>query len=68
MSSKSTLPYAVRAKQHQHPVVRQLFGIAEAKKSNVIISADMRTTDELLALANRKSSLQSPSSSKSLTT
>jgi orotidine-5'-phosphate decarboxylase len=68
MSSKSTLSYAVRTKQHQHPVVRQLFDIAEAKKSNVIVSVDMRTTDELLALANRKSSLQSPLSSTSLTT
>ncbi|CZR64428.1 probable Orotidine 5'-phosphate decarboxylase [Phialocephala subalpina] len=53
MSSKSTLPYATRAKNHLHPVARRLFDVAEAKKSNVIISADMGTTEELLKLADQ---------------
>jgi hypothetical protein len=55
MSSNSTLPYANRAESHPHPVVKQLFDIAEAEKSNVIISADMRISDELWALADRES-------------
>jgi len=54
MTSKSTLPYYTQAKLHPNPVVKQLFNIAEAKRSNVIISADMRTTKELLELANSK--------------
>lgn len=52
MSSKSTLSYTERAKQQAHPVARRLFEIAEIKKSNVVISADITTTKELLELAD----------------
>lgn len=53
MTSKSTLSYAERAKRHAHPVARRLFKIAEAKKSNVVVSADVTMTKELLELADR---------------
>ncbi|KUJ11499.1 orotidine-5'-monophosphate decarboxylase [Mollisia scopiformis] len=52
MSSKSTLPYATRAKYHSHPVARLLFRTAVTKKSNLILSADMLTTKSLLDLAD----------------
>ncbi len=53
MTSKSTLSYAERARQHDNPIARKLFEIAEAKKSNVVVSADLTTTKELLELADR---------------
>ncbi|KAF9878248.1 hypothetical protein CkaCkLH20_04286 [Colletotrichum karsti] len=44
--------YAIRAQKHQHPVARQLLEIAERKQSNLIISADFTTTNELLKCAD----------------
>lgn len=57
MTSKSTISYAERARVHINPVVKKLFEIAEAKKSNVVLSADVTTTKELLELANSKQML-----------
>ena len=54
MASKSSLTYAARAKQHPNLVARRLFELAEEKKSNVVVSADLTTTKELLYLADRK--------------
>lgn len=53
MSSNSRLPYGARAQKHPNALVRKLFEIAEAKKSNVVVSADVTTTKELLDLADR---------------
>ena len=53
MSSKSQLTYAARASSHPNPLARRLFEVAEAKKSNVTVSADVTTTKELLDLADR---------------
>ncbi|KAJ5730269.1 Orotidine 5'-phosphate decarboxylase [Penicillium malachiteum] len=53
MSSKSQLTYAARATTHPNPLARKLFEVAEAKKSNVTVSADVTTTKELLELADR---------------
>ncbi|PGH13429.1 orotidine 5'-phosphate decarboxylase [Helicocarpus griseus UAMH5409] len=53
MSSKSHLPYSVRASRHPNPLAKQLFQIAEEKKSNVVVSADVTTSKELLDLADR---------------
>ncbi|EEH37111.2 orotidine 5'-phosphate decarboxylase [Paracoccidioides lutzii Pb01] len=53
MSSKSHIPYAVRASRHSNPLAKQLFQIAEEKKSNVVVSADVTTSKELLDLADR---------------
>lgn len=53
MSSSSKQPYSVRAKNHPNPLVRKLFAIAEAKKTNVTVSADVTTTKQLLDLADR---------------
>lgn len=53
MSSKSQLTYGVRASNHPNPLARKLFQVAEAKKSNVTVSADVTTTKELLDLADR---------------
>lgn len=54
MSSQSRLTYAARATNHPNPLARKLFEVAEAKKSNVTVSADVTTTKELLDLADRK--------------
>ncbi|QSS63958.1 orotidine-5'-phosphate decarboxylase [Histoplasma capsulatum] len=53
MSSKSHIPYSVRASRHGNPLAKRLFQIAEEKKSNVVLSADVTTTKELLDLADR---------------
>ena len=53
MSSSSKQPYSVRAKNHPNPLVRKLFAIAEGKKTNVTVSADVTTTKQLLDLADR---------------
>lgn len=58
MSSASQQPYSVRAQKHPNVLVRRLFEIAEAKKTNVTVSADVTTTRELLDLADRTSQLQ----------
>ncbi|KAH6973826.1 orotidine 5'-phosphate decarboxylase [Ilyonectria sp. MPI-CAGE-AT-0026] len=52
MTSKSSLTYSIRAVFHSHPVARKLFMIAEAKKSNLIISADFNNTNDLLECAD----------------
>lgn len=53
MSSKSQVTYGVRASNHPNPLARKLFQVAEAKKSNLTVSADVTTTKELLDLADR---------------
>ncbi len=52
MASKSHLPYALRAKNHPNIMARKLFQLADAKKSNVVVSADVTTAQELLDLAD----------------
>lgn len=54
MSSKSQLTYTARASKHNNPLAKRLFEIAEAKKTNVTVSADVTTTKELLDLADRR--------------
>lgn len=61
MASKSNVPYSLRAKHHSNPVVKKLFEIAETKKTNVIFSADQRTTADLLAFAESMSLIILPS-------
>jgi len=53
MSSSSRLTYGARAQKHPNKLVKRLFEIAEAKKTNVTVSADVTTTKELLDLADR---------------
>jgi orotidine-5'-phosphate decarboxylase len=55
MSSSSKQTYGARAQNHPNPLVKRLFAISEAKKTNVTVSADVTTTKELLDLADRKS-------------
>lgn len=52
MTSRSNLPYHVRAADHQNKLVKQLFRIAETKKTNLVLSADLTTSDELLKVAD----------------
>ncbi|KAL9100916.1 MAG: hypothetical protein Q9163_003776 [Psora crenata] len=52
MASKSTLGYAERARKHPNRLAKKLFETAEAKKSNIVISADLTNTNDLLALAD----------------
>jgi len=52
MTSKSSLPYHLRAQQHSNPIARKLFEIAELKKTNLVLSADLTTTEELCNVAN----------------
>ena len=54
MASKSHLTYETRAIQHSDPMVKKLFELAETKRSNVIVSADLRNTKDLLDLADCK--------------
>lgn len=54
MASKSNLSFAERASKHPHPLAKRLFQIAEDKKTNVVLSADLTTTKELLAIAESK--------------
>ena len=56
MTSKSFLAYSKRALTHENPVAKRLFEIAEEKKSNIVVSADVTTTTELLAIADSMSS------------
>jgi hypothetical protein len=51
MSSLSQLTYEARASKHRNPLARRLFTIASEKKSNVVVSADVTTSKELLDLA-----------------
>lgn len=60
MSSKSQQTYGARAQSHPNPLARKLFQVAEEKKSNVTVSADVTTTKELLELADRKPKQASP--------
>ena len=53
MSSKSQLTYGSRASNHPNPLAKKLFQIAEAKNTNVTVSADVTTTKDLLDLADR---------------
>ncbi|KAJ9401001.1 hypothetical protein DTO282F9_1949 [Paecilomyces variotii] len=53
MSSRSQLRYSERARNHPNVLAKRLFEIAEAKKTNVTVSADVTTTKELLDLADR---------------
>nr|P09463.1 RecName: Full=Orotidine 5'-phosphate decarboxylase; AltName: Full=OMP decarboxylase; Short=OMPDCase; Short=OMPdecase; AltName: Full=Uridine 5'-monophosphate synthase; Short=UMP synthase [Penicillium chrysogenum]CAA30835.1 pyrG polypeptide [Penicillium chrysogenum] len=57
MSSKSQLTYTARAQSHPNPLARKLFQVAEEKKSNVTVSADVTTTKELLDLADPSTGL-----------
>lgn len=54
MASRSQVSFGERAEQHKHPLVKQLFLLAEEKKSNVVLSADVTTTEELLTLADSR--------------
>ncbi|KAL3477362.1 Orotidine 5'-phosphate decarboxylase domain-containing protein [Aspergillus californicus] len=53
MSSKSHLSYATRAQNHPNPLTKKLFTIAQEKKTNVTVSADVTTSAELLDLADK---------------
>ncbi|KAM5469183.1 orotidine 5'-phosphate decarboxylase [Microsporum audouinii] len=53
MASRSQVPYGDRAKAHANPLARRLFEIAVQKQTNVVVSADVTTTSELLDLAER---------------
>ncbi|KAL9617843.1 MAG: hypothetical protein Q9160_007393 [Pyrenula sp. 1 TL-2023] len=52
MSSQTALSYQERAQRHQQPLVRRLFTIASSKQTNVVLSADVTTTKDLLDLAD----------------
>ncbi|KAL8793882.1 MAG: hypothetical protein Q9195_003501 [Heterodermia aff. obscurata] len=52
MSSKSFLTYAKRAESHPNPAAAKLLKIAETKKTNIVLSADLMTTKDLLHLAD----------------
>ncbi|KAK7431300.1 orotidine 5'-phosphate decarboxylase [Neonectria magnoliae] len=52
MASRSSLSYSARAELHSHLVAKKLFGIAEAKQSNLIISADFTDAKNQLECAD----------------
>lgn len=55
MASRSTQSFGQRAAGHPNQLVKRLFSIAEKKSTNVVLSADLTTTKELLEIADRKS-------------
>lgn len=54
MASRTQLSFAARADNHAHPLVKELFQLAEKKQSNVVLSADLTTTNELLDMADSR--------------
>ncbi|KAK3677292.1 orotidine 5'-phosphate decarboxylase [Recurvomyces mirabilis] len=52
MTSLSTKSYSTRGEQHAHPLARRLFDIAEAKQSNLVLSADFTDSKSLLQAAD----------------
>lgn len=52
MASRSNLSYAARGSAHRHPVVKRLFQVAESKRSNLVIPADMTDTESQLQCTN----------------
>lgn len=52
MASQSHLSFAQRAANHPNQLTKRLFGIAERKKTNIVLSADLTTTADLLKIAN----------------
>lgn len=52
MASRSHVSFAQRAAEHRHALAKKLFMLAEEKKSNIVLSADVTTTTELLHLAD----------------
>ncbi|KAI1917684.1 orotidine 5'-phosphate decarboxylase [Ophidiomyces ophidiicola] len=53
MASKSQMSYEQRAQNHPNPLARRLFQIATEKQSNIVVSADLTSTKELLNLADQ---------------
>ncbi|KAF2001248.1 orotidine 5'-phosphate decarboxylase [Amniculicola lignicola CBS 123094] len=53
MASLSSFSYTERASRRPHPVARRFLETAETKQSNLIISADLTTTVELLKCADK---------------
>ncbi|KAI8481731.1 hypothetical protein Bbelb_405680 [Branchiostoma belcheri] len=51
--SRKVLSYRERGDLCQHPVARQLFSIMEKKKSNLAVSADLCTAEQVLQLADQ---------------
>jgi orotidine-5'-phosphate decarboxylase len=52
MASRSTGTYSERAAGARHPVTKRLFSIAEEKKTNLVVSADLTDTKSLLKCAD----------------
>lgn len=52
MASKSHLPFAKRAANHGNQLTKRLFEIAERKQTNIVLSADLTTTADLLKIAD----------------
>lgn len=52
MASKSHLTYSTLAPEHIESVVERFFELAETKQSNVIISANLMNTSDLLNLSD----------------
>jgi orotidine-5'-phosphate decarboxylase len=48
MPSKSKLPYSARAEIHSHPLTKRLLQIAHTKKTNLVVSLDVTSSNELL--------------------
>jgi orotidine-5'-phosphate decarboxylase len=54
MASRTTQSYASRAAEHPNRLSQKLLEIAESKKTNITLSADLTTTKELLGIAEGK--------------
>src|SRR5271155_4275400 len=52
MTSRTNQAYGGRATDHPNRLSSRLFEIAESKKTNITLSADVTTTEELLDIAD----------------
>jgi len=52
MASKYSLSYATRGANHPNHLAKRLLELAETKKTNIVLSADLTTTKELLSIAD----------------
>jgi orotidine-5'-phosphate decarboxylase len=52
MASRTTQAYGRRAADHPNRLCEKLFEIAESKKTNITLSADLTTTKELLEITD----------------
>ena len=52
MATKTWASFGDRGQNHPNALAKRLFDIAEAKQTNIVVSADLTSTEELLSIAD----------------